>query len=36
MAIKTAMDTGTVNINQETLFIKVEIPYAVVVEDLKI
>ena len=33
MATKTAMDTDMVNINQETLFNKVEFPY--VVEDIK-
>ena len=29
------MDTDTVNINQETLFNKVQLPYVVPVEDLK-
>ena len=31
----TAMDTDMVNINQETLFNKVEFPYVVPVENLK-
>ena len=35
MASKTAMDRDMVNINQETLFKKVEFPYVVPVEDLK-
>ena len=35
MATKTTMDTDMVNINQETLFNKVEFPYVVPVEDLK-
>ena len=35
MATKTAMETDMVNINQETLFNKVEFPYVVPVEDLK-
>ena len=35
MASKTAMDTDMVNINQETLFKKVEFPYVVLVEYLK-
>ena len=35
IAIKTAMDTDMVNINQEALFSKVEFPYVVPVEDLK-
>ena len=35
MATKTAMDTGMVNTNQETLFKKVELHYVVPVEDLK-
>ena len=35
MASKTAMDTDMVNINQETLFKKVEFPYVARVEDLK-
>ena len=35
MATKTVMDTDMVNINQETLFNKVEFPYIVPVQDLK-
>ena len=35
MATKTVMDTDMVNINQETLFNKVQFPYVVPVEDLK-
>ena len=35
METKTVMDTDMVNINQETLFKKVEFPYVVPVEDLK-
>ena len=35
MATKTAMDMDMVNINQETLFNKMEFPYVVPVEDLK-
>ena len=35
MATKTAMNTDMVNINQDTLFNKVEFPYVVPVEDLK-
>ena len=35
MARKTAMDMNMVNINQETLFNKVEFPYIVPAEDLK-
>ena len=35
MATKTAMDANMVNINQETLFNKVESPDVVPVEDLK-
>ena len=35
MATKIVMDTDMVNINQETLFNKVQFPYVVPVEDLK-
>ena len=35
MKIKTVMDTDIVNINQETLFNKVEFLYVVLVDDLK-
>ena len=35
MATKTVMDMDMVNINQETLFSKVQFPYVVPVEDLK-
>ena len=35
MATKTVMDTDMVNINQETLFNKVQFPYLVPLEDLK-
>ena len=35
MAIKTVMDMDMVNINQETLFNKVQFPFVVPVEDLK-
>ena len=35
MATKTVINTDMVNINQETLFKKVEFPYVVPVEDLK-
>ena len=35
MATKTAMNTDMVNINQGTLFNKVEFPYVAPVEDLK-
>ena len=35
IATKSAMDTDMVNINQETLFNNVKLPYVVLVEDLK-
>ena len=35
IATKTAIDTEMVNVNQETLFNKMEFPYVVPVEDLK-
>ena len=36
MATKTVMGTDMRNINQETLFNKMEFPYVVPVEDLKL